>query len=102
MGEIGIPRLEYLYDLTFCDIYLIERGYHNRNRDLWSSTRWSTYYIMMSFVGGDGMKKSGITSPKDLIQFPWEKEKVIITDDEQKALLKEIEAFNQMKSKPQP
>ena len=102
MGEIGINRKEYLYDLTWCDIILIERGYYRRNRDLWSSARWSTYYIMSSFVGSEGMAKSNIHSPKDLLQFPWEKKTVVITEDEQKQLMKEIEAFNNSQGKPQP
>ena len=49
---------------------------------------------MMSFVGGDGMQKAGLNTPKDLIQFPWEKDKVVITDDEREELLKEIQSFN--------
>ena len=94
MGEIGIPRIEYLYDLTWCDLLIIERGYERRHRQMWSASRWSTFYIMSAFAGSEGMTKSGIHSPKDLLPFPWEKTKVIITEDEQQELLKEIEAFN--------
>lgn len=31
MGEIGRDRLEYLYDMTYCEITLIIRGYRRRN-----------------------------------------------------------------------
>ena len=31
MGEIGRDRHEYLYDMTYCDILLIRRGYRRRN-----------------------------------------------------------------------
>ena len=39
VGEIGINRLEYLYDLTYCDLLMIERGYNRRHMNLWSATR---------------------------------------------------------------
>jgi hypothetical protein len=72
VGEIGIPRQEYLYDLTLCDLLMIERGYYRRNIDIWSATRWSTYHIMASFVCGDALKKNGVFSPKDLLPLPWD------------------------------
>lgn len=31
MGEIGRDRHEYLYDMSYCDILLIQRGYRRRN-----------------------------------------------------------------------
>lgn len=73
MGEIGIPRREFLYELALKDIILIERGYHARNRHLWSATRWQTYQMMC--VSGADMKKAGIYTPRDLIKFPWENER---------------------------
>lgn len=74
MGEIGYNRREYLYDLTYCDILCIERGYYRRNREMWSATRWQAFQIMRAQVGDDSLKKSGIHKPTDLLQFPWEKE----------------------------
>ena len=70
MGEIGIPRREYLYDLASWEIMLIVRGYIRRSRDLWSATRWQTYNLMC--VSMADIKKAGIHSPTDLIRFPWE------------------------------
>lgn len=70
MGEIGIPRLEYLYDLEYWEIMLIVRGYIRRSRDLWSATRWQTYNLMC--VSMADIKKAGIHSPTDLLRFPWE------------------------------
>ena len=32
MGEIGIPRREFLYDLRFWEVRRIVRGYRNRDR----------------------------------------------------------------------
>ena len=31
MGEIGRDRREYLYEMTYCEILLIRRGYRKRN-----------------------------------------------------------------------
>ena len=31
MGEIGRDRREFLYDMTYCEIALIVRGYRRRN-----------------------------------------------------------------------
>ena len=96
MGEIGIQRLEYLYDLTFCDLLLIERGYARRHRNLWSATRWQAYNLMMAFVGNDAMKKSGIMSPKDLISFPWDFEPVIMSEEEKQELMDEMRSYNNL------
>ena len=73
VGEIGINRLEYLYELTSSEMVLIERGYERRHRHLWSSSRWSTFYIMMATCGGKSLQESGIYRPSDLIRFPWDK-----------------------------
>jgi hypothetical protein len=31
VGEIGRDRREYLFDMSYCDILLIQRGYRRRN-----------------------------------------------------------------------
>ena len=72
MGEIGIPRLEYLYDLEYWEIVLIVRGYFRKSREMWSATRWQTYNLMC--VSMADLKKVGIYRPTDLIRFPWEKD----------------------------
>lgn len=70
MGEIGVPRLEYLYELSYWEILLITRGYSRRSREIWSAIRWSTYCIMSTSMAD--LKKAGIRSPKDLLPFPWD------------------------------
>lgn len=76
---------------------LIERGYERRKRDIWSSARWSTYYVMTAFVGSKGMADSGIYAPKDLIKFPWEKEVAVISNEERDELIAEMTAYNEGK-----
>ena len=71
MGEVGIPRREYLYELTFAELLLISRGYENRKRDLWSATRWQTYLLMQCSMAD--LKGAGIHGPKDLMPLPWDK-----------------------------
>ena len=70
MGEIGLNRKEYLYDLQFWEMLLISRGYDRRHRDMWSATRWQTFYLMS--VSMCDLKKAGIYRPTDLIRFPWD------------------------------
>ena len=83
MGEIGLNRLEYLYDLTFCELLLIERGYEMRHRHLWFAERWATYYTMMAFCGSDNMKKSGLNNPTDLLPLPWDQHEVHVMSDKE-------------------
>ena len=95
MGEIGYSRREFLYDLRWWEIRCIIRGYNRRHRDLWSSTRWQTYNIMASFVGGDKLSEKGINSPKDLIKFPWDTDqRSPLSDDDIADLQAEIAAMN--------
>lgn len=72
MGEIGIDRREYLYELEYCEVMLIARGYSHRNREMWSATRWQTYNLMC--VSMADLKRAGIYRPTDLMKFPWEEE----------------------------
>ena len=78
MGEIGIPRREYLYELAYWEIVLIVRGYSRRNREMWSAVRWQTYNLMS--VSMADMKKAGILRPADLLPFPWEKNDIDLGD----------------------
>ena len=79
VGEIGIPRKEFLFDISWWEIQMIYKGYRNRFRDMWSAFRWHAYRIMGAMPYAD-LQKAGITSPKDLIHFPWDNEP--ITDDD--------------------
>ena len=85
VGEIGIPRREFLYDISFWETRRIYRGYRNRYRDMWSSARWHAYSVMTAMPYVD-LAKGGIRSPKDLLPFPWENDGIadgdLPTDDE--------------------
>ena len=79
VGEIGIPRKEFLYDICFWEARRILRGYRNRYRDMWSALRWHAYRIMGAMPYVD-LPKSGIHRPTDLIKFPWDNETVQVTE----------------------
>ena len=90
---MGFPRGEFLRDLRWWEVRSIIRGYNRRHRDLWSATRWQTYNLMC--VSMADMKKAGINSPTDLIQFPWEKIKPNLpTQEEIDELQAEMAAIN--------
>lgn len=95
MGEIGINRREYLYELTYCDIICIERGYYRRHRGMWSAVRWQTYNLMC--VSMADMKKAGIHNPTDLLLFPWERKQhnaPDISEEEIAAMQEMMRAMN--------
>ena len=95
MGEIGTPRREYLYELRYIDLLMIERGYDRRHRHPWSIARWMTYNIMTAQCGSKAMREAGINSIEDLLKFPWDSEPVApISDEDRDELLAEMDAIN--------
>jgi hypothetical protein len=94
VGEIGITRSDFLYTIQFWEARRILRGYNNRNRGLWSATRWQTFYLMSAFAGTDQMKKNHWHKPADLLQFPWEKEPAApMTEKEISDMQADMQAF---------
>lgn len=98
VGEIGIPRREFLYDISYWEARRIYKGYRDRYRDTWSATRWQTFYIMGTWAD---LRKAGIHRPKDLLEFPWEKHIVndadIPTDDEVEDMRRMLAEMNKEK-----
>ena len=89
VGEIGIDIDTFYTRLSWWEIRSIIRGYNRRSRNLWSVGRWSTYNIMAAWAG-KGMREKGITSPKDLMMFPWEKDVLPLSPEEQRMLQQEM------------
>ena len=79
VGEIGIPRREFLFDISFWEARRILRGYRNRYRDMWSAVRWHAYRIMGAMPYCD-LEKAGIRRPTDLIKFPWDNDNIPAAD----------------------
>lgn len=96
MGEIGIDRHEFLYDLKLWEINSIVEGYRMRARSIWDSTRWQTFYILCAL----GAKS--IHHPDDLIKFPWDEEEEQgeqMTEEDRQGLLREMAAINEQLAK---
>lgn len=69
VGEIGIDRHEFLYELHLWEIRSILAGYRRRERVQWETTRWQTWCILNAL----GAK---IHSFSDLLPLPWEDENI--------------------------
>lgn len=90
MGEIGISRREFLFDLRFWEVRRIIRGYRRRQRPSWEQARLNAFYIMSAMAD---LSKAGIRSDRDLITFPWEKEE---TKSDSLPSDEEVEEMRQM------
>ncbi len=92
VGEIGIPRREFLFRLSFWEARRIVNGYYRRQRSAWSMTRWQTFYLLKAMPFADTEK---ITKPSDLIPFPWDSEDVdLLEEDEVDDIQGMISQFN--------
>ena len=67
MGEIGIPRHEFLHELKWWEIRSIIRGYNARHHAGWEQSRLVAYTVMCT-VAKDPPK-----TPEDWFRFTWEK-----------------------------
>lgn len=68
MGEIGIDRRTFLYELKHWEILSIIRGYRRRAHTDWETTRWQTFLIAKMM----GAKNMG-DAPDEWFPLPWEK-----------------------------
>lgn len=97
MGEIGIPRREFLYDLRFWEVRRIIRGYRNRDRlkhQLMAECVYAATYAMR-----DPKDKT----VEDLFPMLFEEddyELPDISDEEVSDLQADIDAYNAANSKP--
>ena len=60
MGEIGIPRREFLYDLRFWEVRRIIRGYRRRGALRNQLIAMAAYCAMYAFRGSDGKTAADI------------------------------------------
>lgn len=61
-----------LNDLWYWEIKAIIAGYRKRDQQAWERVRWQTFLLMHN--GMVDLSKAGITSPLDLLRFPWDTE----------------------------
>ena len=65
VGEIGIPRNEFLYTLRLWEINAIVKGYRRRNREHWEMSR----HLGLTICNVMGAK---IDSAHDYLPLPWD------------------------------
>lgn len=92
MGEIGIARREFLYDITVWEARRIIRGYRKRNRLEQQLMRLNAYTSFFAMRENKMRLK-----PESWLPLPWEKENAEddepISDEERDRL---IELMNEM------
>ena len=84
VGEIGIPRHEFLYDLRLWEIILITRGYFKRYHPAWEQARLIAYNAAHCM----GSKNAPVIT--QWLKFPWEKSHDDELTDEQVNEMREI------------
>lgn len=94
MGEIGIDRNEFLYELKLWEINAIVEGYRRRARAVWDASRWQTWLLLCS------MGAKGLHRPEDLQRFTWDEEDCeVMTKEDAEALQREMAAINEQLAK---
>lgn len=94
MGEIGRDRLEYLYEMSYCDILLIQRGYYRRNALQYQLQRLQAYGAFHCMTGS---KKE----PQDWLPMYTDRyiddgqDDVTLTQDDIDGLLADMAAWSQ-------
>ena len=98
MGEIGIPRREFLYDIRFWEARRIIRGYRKRHHFLYQLIAENVYASTFAFRGSEGK------TVKDMFPTIFEDDdyemEPAITEEEQQELQALIKAQNEETSEP--
>ena len=96
VGEIGINRREFLYELRLWEIILITRGYFKRYHPGWEQARLIAYHAAHAF--GSKHQPPPVTQ---WLPFPWEKAVTELpSDDEVNEIREAIRQEEKMKNKP--
>ena len=89
VGEIGVPRREFLYELRLWEIILITRGYFRRHHPGWEQAR------LIAYNAAHAMGAKNPPTVTQWLQFPWEKEpQEDVSDEEVNEIRRQIEAEN--------
>lgn len=89
VGEIGIPRNDFLYIIKAWEIRAIVKGYRRRTREQWEMTR----HLGLTFCNVMGAK---IPSAHDYLPLPWDNDQTHeITAEEANELLELMRKENE-------
>ena len=102
MGEIGIDRNVFMYDLQFWEIILIVNGYNSRLHPGWEQARLIAHQVhyCMGVPKGESPK-----TPSEWLPFGWEGDEPDAIPDEaevqrQRKKLQEYNRQHQQKENP--
>lgn len=91
MGEIGISRHEFYYELKWWEVKAIIRGYHARHHHSWEQARLVAYHARYCMGS-----KDPVPTPEKWLPFTWElKAEKIVSDAERQDLQAEMDAISQ-------
>ena len=71
VGEVGISRREFWYELTWREVRAIIDGYNRRRRDGWEQARLVAYHVAYCMGLPEGKTAPLLT---DWLPFYWEKQ----------------------------
>ena len=100
MGEIGIPRREFLYDIRFWEVRRIVRGYRNRDRlkhQLMAECAYAAMFAMRDPMGKTVRDYFPSIFPND----DEEEDGPLITQEDIDDLQAEMDAINAANAKQQ-
>ena len=92
VGEIGISRHEFYYELQWWEVRSIVRGYRKRYHPGWEQARLVAYNARFCMGSKDPLPK--VT---EWIKFPWEKEESVeskLTDSDISEMQRMIDEEN--------
>lgn len=94
MGEIGVPRREFLFDIQFWEVRRIIRGYRSKQDSLFVVMRHLAYMIMQT--GMADLRKSGFNSPADILPLQSDKpdHDTQLSDDEVEEIRRKLQKEN--------
>ena len=103
VGEIGVDRRTFLYEMSFWEIKRVVRGYGSRLEKKISNTRMLAYLIT-AYNGMTDLKKAGVYNIHDFYPLPWDDlaQDEHPTTEEIDALRRKLHDFNDQVSSREP
>lgn len=93
VGEIGIPRREFLFDIKFWEARRIIRGYQKRGRLEQQLMRLTAYMSCFAFRENKLHKE-----PQDWLPLPWERDEEYddapISEEDREDLITLMDEYN--------
>lgn len=96
MGEIGRDRHEYLYEMTYCDILLIQRGYRRRNILQYQLQRLQAFGAFFCMSGTNKTPQDFI--PLYIDRYIDDDDLPQLTEEEIKEIQAEMVAWNEQRN----